>query len=73
MPAESYFAMGDNRDSSYDSRFWGPVPKGNLKGRALFVYWSFEPPEPDSRPGIFERIASLWRRTRWSRTLLPVR
>jgi signal peptidase I len=73
VPAESYFAMGDNRDSSYDSRFWGPVPKGNLKGRALFVYWSFAPPAPDSRPGILERIASLWRRTRWSRTLLPVR
>jgi signal peptidase I len=73
VPAESYFAMGDNRDSSYDSRFWGPVPKGNLKGRALFVYWSFEPPAPDSGLGIFERIGALWRRTRWSRTLLPVR
>ncbi|HYK43360.1 MAG TPA: signal peptidase I [Thermoanaerobaculia bacterium] len=73
VPSESYFAMGDNRDSSYDSRFWGPVPKGNLKGRALFVYWSFEPPAPDSRPGLFGKIASLWRRTRWSRTLLPVR
>jgi signal peptidase I len=73
VPSESYFAMGDNRDSSYDSRFWGPVPKGNLKGRALFVYWSFEPPAPDSRLGVFAKIASLWRRTRWSRTLLPVR
>ena len=73
VPAESYFAMGDNRDSSYDSRFWGPVPQGNLKGRALFVYWSLEPPPADSRLTILERIASLWRRTRWSRTLLPVR
>lgn len=73
VPSESYFAMGDNRDSSYDSRFWGPVPKGNLKGRALFVYWSFEPPAPDSRLGLLEKAASLWRRTRWSRTLLPVR
>jgi len=73
VPGESYFAMGDNRDSSYDSRFWGPVPQENLKGRALFVYWSLEPPPPDSRLTIFERTASLWRRTRWSRTLLPVR
>lgn len=73
IPSESYFAMGDNRDSSYDSRFWGPVPKVNVKGRALFVYWSFEPPRPDARLGMLQRIAALWTRTRWSRTLLPVR
>jgi signal peptidase I len=73
IPSESFFAMGDNRDSSYDSRFWGPVPKVNVKGRALFVYWSFEPPPPDARPGLLQRIASLRTRTRWARTLLPVR
>lgn len=73
LPSELFFAMGDNRDSSYDSRFWGPVPQGNVKGRALFVYWSFAPAPPGSEPGLWARIRSLASRTRWSRTLLPVR
>ena len=71
MPSQSYFAMGDNRDSSYDSRFWGPVPHGNLKGRALFVYWSLEPAEKGG--GLLRSLQGLFRRTRWSRTLLAVR
>ncbi len=41
VPAESYFCMGDNRDLSYDSRFWGTVPAHYLKGRAFLIYWSF--------------------------------
>ncbi|MBA2436086.1 MAG: signal peptidase I [Chthoniobacterales bacterium] len=41
VPAEGYFAMGDNSYNSYDSRYWGPVPEENLVGRGLFVYWPF--------------------------------
>ena len=49
VPYGQYFVLGDNRDDSRDSRFWGGVPEENLKGKAVFVYWSWEP-DPDS-PG----------------------
>ena len=41
VPEDSYFCMGDNRDHSYDSRFWGTVPSRYVKGRAFMVYWSY--------------------------------
>jgi len=40
VPAGHFFCMGDNRDQSYDSRFWGMLPRHLIKGRALFIYWS---------------------------------
>ena len=73
VPPETYFAMGDNRDNSYDSRFWGPVPAANLKGRPLFVYWSYPPGGSPRRGAALGWIADFFSSTRWSRTLLPVR
>lgn len=42
VPPDAYFMMGDNRDNSADSRYWGFLPRDLVKGRALFIYWSFE-------------------------------
>ena len=75
VPPGSFFALGDNRDNSYDSRFWGAVPAANLKGRAMFVYWSF-PLEPSGQRSVRELLTialNFFRKTRWERTFLPVR
>ena len=45
VPDGHYFMMGDNRDNSQDSRYWGFLPQTYVKGRALFIYWSFDTPE----------------------------
>ena len=80
VPANSYFAMGDNRDVSYDSRFWGFIPAENVIGRPMFVYWSFETPRDQyERRAMSERIQFLGRvvlhffdQTRWRRTFKVV-
>ena len=71
VPQDQIFALGDNRDRSNDSRFWGTVPLPNVKGRALFVYWS-APPGAGNR-SLPARIANFLRMTRWNRTFRPVR
>jgi signal peptidase I len=65
VPPDSYFMMGDNRDNSFDSRYWGFVQRDLIIGRALFVYWSYDESAPS---GGFPYIQDFFRNTRWSRT-----
>ena len=69
VPAAHYFMMGDNRDNSQDSRYWGFLPAHYVKGRALTIYWSFEPPDPTAQGGPLGAITGLFTGTRWSRLL----
>jgi signal peptidase I len=81
VPPDSYFGMGDNRDVSLDSRFWGFIPRENVIGRPSFIYWSFETPEEQYlETGMGQRVDNLahgvfhfFDETRWRRTLKVVR
>jgi signal peptidase I len=81
VPAGKYFAMGDNRDRSWDSRYWGFVDHSAIMGRPFLIYWSVEAKSSDysgestfwSRlSGVFETLAHLPSHTRWSRMLHTV-
>lgn len=76
VPPGYLFCMGDNRDNSLDSRFWGFVPLGNVVGEPLFVYWSYDAPSQEwTSDDLKDRLkfdgSIFWnfiKRTRWSRT-----
>ena len=75
VPEGGYFAMGDNRDNSQDSRFWGFVPRDYIIGKALVIYWSFETPRdsflPMGKRKQFRRsvdnLLNFSSKTRWKR------
>jgi signal peptidase I len=81
VPPGSSFAMGDNRDVSYDSRYWGFIPQENVVGRPMFIYWSFDTPEGDylqkeitaRATSFFHVILHFFDKTRWNRTFKVVR
>lgn len=81
VPEGHYFAMGDNRDDSYDSRYWGFVPKENIIGRPLLIYWSVQSTEGELSPNSVSdklyhfayAITHIFQITRWNRTLRVVR
>jgi len=81
VPPDSYFGMGDNRDVSKDSRYWGFIPRKNVIGRPMFIYWSFlTPANQYQMRGVGDRlgfvthiIIHFFDETRWSRTLRIVR
>ncbi len=79
VPAGHYFVMGDNRDNSEDSRYWGFVPAENIIGRPLLIYWSVRDTSGE-RTTLGDKIAHslyvlahFYQLTRWNRTFRVVR
>jgi signal peptidase I len=81
VPPDRYFVMGDNRENSWDSRFWGFVPRELVSGRPLIIYWSYETPQGAYlRTSFSDRLSQtgdlllhFFTKTRWRRTFRLVR
>lgn len=77
VPSDNFFAMGDNRDNSLDSRYWGFVPRENIVGKPLLIYWSYDAPTEDWVGNLGGHMLDLAKNffvnTRWNRTLRLVR
>jgi signal peptidase I len=73
VPPGSYFAMGDNRDNSLDSRYWGLVPRENITGKPTIIFWSYDAPTDDLKDynlhHMFDLATHFFSKTRWDRTL----
>jgi signal peptidase I len=75
VPADQYFMMGDNRDNSADSRYWGFLRRDYIKGKALVIYWSYQADREDYQDesagatvkGLVSVFAHFFTRTRWDR------
>lgn len=80
VPPDEYLVLGDNRNNSSDSRYWGFVPRDAIVGEPMFVYWSFQSAPGQAEPVSFsEKLASFGKRlldipsrTRWNRTFHEV-
>jgi signal peptidase I len=78
VPENSYFVLGDNRDNSLDSRYWGFVPRENIIGKPLMIYWSFDAgPEVLSGSGLKPQnllyvVRNFVSKTRWNRSFLLI-
>jgi signal peptidase I len=75
VPPDSYFAMGDNRDNSLDSRYWGFVPRANIIGKPLVIWWSYDAPAEQlagpnliSLDHLVDLSKNFFSKTRWNRT-----
>ncbi len=81
VPADHFFVMGDNRDNSQDSRYWGFLPRHYVKGKALLIYWSYESGREDYLDEGFgatlKRLGSVvthfFTKTRWERLFNQIR
>jgi signal peptidase I len=80
VPENSYFAMGDNRDNSLDSRYWGFVPRANIIGKPLVIWWSYDAPterlaDPNivSLDHVLDVGRNFFSKTRWNRTFRLIR
>jgi signal peptidase I len=78
VPPNSYFAMGDNRDNSLDSRYWGFVPRENIIGKPLVIYWSYDAPTSDLQDPsigvghILDVGRNFFSKTRWRRSFMLI-
>jgi signal peptidase I len=80
VPPDQYFVLGDNRDNSQDSRFWGFIPGENMLGKAMIIYWSFDIGRDSYLPKTsserlrqsVDNVRNFFSKTRWRRTFQAI-